>query len=332
MRQLELTERIVRLRSVPIFRGVATSDLAQLAASMRQRSFEKGEVVIRENEPPRSFFMLTAGSVTMRRKGKHIATVRAPGGVGFLSVLARTQGGTESVTESYTEGYEVLSDAIDEVMEDHFTVFLGTLRWIAERLIAENKEAAPPPFVPPTVPFDHLIGDRELGIVERIFVLRRSRLMAMANVNSVARIARRMQEVRVPAGAVLWRPGDVADFSFFVVKGMLELRWKDGASVQPVGPGYVVGGAESIVGHPRWNELVTREPVVMLRGARDALIDMFEDDHEVAMRFMSMLAGLLMSMWDRKAEAAVTAVGTARPSEPNASAAAPGSAASPPPP
>jgi CRP-like cAMP-binding protein len=140
-----------------------------------------------------------------------------------------------------------------------------------------------------------------------------------------------MQEIRVPAGTVLWRPGDSSDFNLFVVKGMLELRYheyKNGPWVQPVGPGYVVGGAEATIGTPRWNELVAIEPVVLLRGAREALIDMFEDDHEVAMRFLSMLAGFLMSMWDRKAEAGIAAVGTgpsptepppAPPSDPNAS-------------
>lgn len=305
----------MRLRGVPVFKGVSSSELAQLAASLRERSFEKGEVIIREDDPPRSFFLLTAGSVTMRRKGKHIGTVRAPGGVGFLSVLARTAGATEAVAEAYTEGYEVRADAMEEIFEDHFPVFLGTLRWVADRLIAENKEAAPPPFVPPSVPFDHLIGDRELGIVERIFVLRRSRAMTNANVNSVARIARRMQEVRVPPGTVLWRPGERADHSFFVVKGMLELRWRGGASIQPVGPGYVVGGAESLVGHPRWNELVAVDPVVLLRGSREALIDMFEDDHDVAMRFLSLLSSLLMSQWDKKAEAGIVAVGSARPTD-----------------
>lgn len=313
MRQLELTERIMRLRSVPIFRGVATTDLVQVASSMRQRSFEKGEVIIREDEPPRAFFMLTAGAVSMRRKGKHIGTVRAPGGVGFLSVLARTAGGTESTAESYTEGYEVRSDAIDEMLEDHFSVFLGTLRWVSERVLASTRESPPPPFVPPTIPFDHLIGDRELGIVERIFVLRRSRAMAMANVNSIARIARRMQEVRVPAGTTIWRPGEPSDYSLFIVKGMLDLvhrEHKDGPWVQPVGPGYVVGGGESLVGHPRWNELIAREPVVMLKGSREGLLDMMEDDHEVAMRFLSMFGGFLMALWDRKAEAGITAVGT----------------------
>src|SRR5690606_13259611 len=128
--------------------------------------------------------MLTAGAVTMRRKGKHIGTVRAPGGVGFLSVLARTAGATEAVAETYSEGYELRADAIDEMLEDHFSVYLGTLRWVAERVLSSTRESPPPPYVPPPVPFDHLIGDRELGIVERIFVLRRSRAMSMANVNS----------------------------------------------------------------------------------------------------------------------------------------------------
>ncbi len=313
MRQLEMTERIMRLRGVPVFKGVSSSELAQLASSIRERSFERGDVIIREDDPPRSFFLLTAGAVTMRRKGRHIGTVRAPGGVGFLSVLARTAGATESVAESYTEGYEVRADAMDEILEDHFSVFLGTLSWGAERLIAENKEAPPPSYVPPSVPFDHLIGERELGIVERIFLLRRSRAMSNANVNSIARVARRMEEVRVPAGTVLWTPGERADDSLFVVKGMLDLRWRSGESVQRIGPGYVVGGAESILAQPRWNELVATEPVVLLRGSREALIDMFEDDHEVAKRFLSLLAGLLMTMWDRKAEAGIAAVGTAPP-------------------
>ena len=318
MLQLEITERIMRLRGVPVFKTVSTSDLAQLANSMRARAFQPGEIIMREDDPPRSFFLLTAGSVLMRRKGKQIGLVRAPGGVGFLSVLARTAGATEAVADTYTEGYEVAADALEEILEDHFSVYLGALRWVSDRLIAENKEAQPPPFTPPTVPFDHLIGDRELGIVERIFLLRRSRAMAAANVNSVARIARRMQEVRVPAGTTLWKMGERADFSFFVVKGMLESRWtkKDGApAVQKIGPGYVVGGSEAMVGVPRWNDLVAVEPVVLLRGSSQALIDMFEDDHDVAMRFLSMLGGFLMMMWDRKAEAGISSVGSAeRPS------------------
>jgi CRP-like cAMP-binding protein len=329
VRQLELTERILRLRGVPVFASMTSADLAQLATAMRTRTFEKGDVLLREDEPPRSFYLLGTGRVTMQRKGRRIGTVRAPGGVGFLSFMARTAGSTEAVAESYTEGYEVPADAMDEVFEDHFTVLLSMIRWVAERLINENRAQQPPPYIPPDPPFVHLIGDKELGIVERIYLVRRARAFAEANVNSIARLVRQMQEIRVGAGETLWRPGDKADFSFFVVKGMLDLRW-DEASVQVVGPGYVVGGAESIVGRPRWNELVTREPVVALRGSREALIDMFEDDHEIAVRFLAMLANFLVTIWDRKAEAGITSVGAPASVTVPAAEAAEGEAPAPP--
>ncbi|MBS2014241.1 MAG: cyclic nucleotide-binding domain-containing protein [Deltaproteobacteria bacterium] len=317
MRQLELTERILRLRAVPTLRQLPAQDLVQLASSMRSRRFQRGDVMLREDEPPRSFFIVLMGKVTMRRRGKRIGTIRAPGAVGFMNMLARHAGGTSAVAETHVEAYEVFGDAMADVFEDHFSVLLGTLRMVADRLMQENQRQTPPPFAPPDVPFDHLVGDREIGIVERMFLLRRMRAFTHANLNSLATIARRMTEVREPAGTVLWRPGERADYSYFVVKGMLSLRWNDGETVQEVGPGYALGGAESLTGLPRWNELRTEEPVVLLRGSREAMIDLFEDDRELAARFMSMLATMVVMRWDRKAEEGVTSVGSGSPdSEP----------------
>lgn len=324
----DLTERILRLRQVPSLRTLPAGEIAQLAQSLRTRTFERGEVLLREDEPPRSFFLLVSGTVTMRRRGKRIGTIRGPGGVGFMSFLARTAGGTASVAESFVEAYEVRADAMEEVFEDHFNVLLGTLRLVSQRLVDENRmQREAPPYVPPSVPTDHLVGDRELGIVERIFLLRRTRALARANVNSLATLARGMTEVRRGPGEVLWRHGDRADASYFVVKGMVDLAWNDGQTVQECGPGYVVGGAESLVGTPRWNTLTTRTPVVLLHGRREGLIDLFEDDHELALNFLSMLATLLVTIWDRKAEAGIASVG----SGPSASEAAQRAAAPAPP-
>ncbi len=301
MRQHDLTERLLRLRSVPVFRGMSAGDLAPLAASMRPAKFERGEVLLREDEPPRAFHMLVAGKVTMRRHGLKLRTIAAPGGVGFLSLLARTGGGTEAVAEEHTESFEVRADAIDEMFEDHFSVLLGTLRWINERLIQESLIQEPPSYVA-SPDFEKLSFDRELGIVERIFLLRRTRVFKTANVNSTARLARDMKEVQLPAGEVVWRPGDRAYGTLFVVQGKLELQWNEGGSVQTVGPGYMVGAAESLALMPRWNRLVATEPVLGLQASREALIDMFEDDVDVALKFMSMLATVLLSLWDRRAE------------------------------
>jgi hypothetical protein len=68
----------------------------------------------------------------------------------------------------------------------------------------------------------------------------------------------------------------------------------------------VLGGAEALAQKPRWNELVTTEPAVYLVGSREAMIDMLEDDTEVGLQFMSMLATYLLFLWDRKAMQGVT--------------------------
>ncbi len=316
MRQLDVTERILRLRMVPVFRSMPAASLAQLAAAIRPRTFRRGEVVLREDEPPRSFFLIGSGNVRMVRRGKRIGTVRGPGGVGFLPFLARSAGATGAVAQSFVEAYEVPGDAVEEVFEDDFSVMLASMRWVADRLLVEMKSATPPPYSPPDPPFEHLIGDRELGIVDRIYLLRRTRAFRAANVNSLARVARRMEEQRFPARTRIWSPGDVSDTSCFFVKGMAKLVWNEGRSEQGVGPGYVVGGTESLVAVPRWNELVTEEPVVLLRGRREALIDMFEDDREVALTFQSLLATFLMDIWDKKAEQGIASVG-APDSQPN---------------
>jgi len=305
VRQLDLTERLLRLRTVPTLRNLTMADLAPLAATMRSARFERGEVLLKEDEPPRSFYLLLTGAVTMRRHGLKLRTITAPGGVGFLSMLARTAGGTEAVAESTTETFEVPSDALDELYEDHFSVMLATLRWVTERLVVENMEDVPPPFKPPEDGFDRLIGEAELGIVERIFLLRRTVAFKNANVNSIARLVRRMRERRANAGDVIWRPGDRADASMFIVKGRMQTSWRTAKGeprVQDLGPGYVVGGGESMAGKPRWNELVAIEPSVMLEGSREAMVDMFEDDLEVAKSFLSLLGTFLLASWDRKAE------------------------------
>jgi CRP-like cAMP-binding protein len=254
VRQLELTERILRLRGVPTLRTLPANELAQVAVSLRPVAFRRGEVLLREDEPPRSFFLLNSGTVTLRRKGKRFGTVRGPGGVGFMSFLARHAGGTSAAAESFVEALEFQAEAMEEIFEDHFSVLLGKIRLVAQRLIEENKVTPPPPYVPPEVSFDSLIGDSALGIVERIFLVRRMRAFSEANVNSLATLVRKMVEVRPPAGEVLWKAGERAEHAYFVVKGVLDLIWNDGKSVQKIGPGYVVGGAESLAFLPRWND------------------------------------------------------------------------------
>ena len=63
MRQLELTERIIRLKGVPTLGALPPSALASLASSLRPVAFRRGEILLREDEPPSSFFLVSSGTV-----------------------------------------------------------------------------------------------------------------------------------------------------------------------------------------------------------------------------------------------------------------------------
>ncbi len=91
-------------------------------------------------------------------------------------------------------------------------------RFAAERLIAELTRLPPPVDVAPAVSFDELVGDGELGVAERIFIVRHIIAFFEANMNSVATLAHKMVEIRKPAGEVLWRDGDPSEHSYFVVQ------------------------------------------------------------------------------------------------------------------
>ena len=309
MRQLDLTERVFRLRGIPMFKSMSASELAPLASSLRARKFQKGELLLREDQPPRSFYMLLTGSVTMHRHGRPFRTISAPGGVGFLSVLARTAGGTDAVADAACDTFELRAEALEDVFEDQFPVLLATLKFIADSLIKESIDRAPPPYSPPADDFAKLIGDRELGLVERIYLLRRTIGFQHTNVNSTARLARRLKEVRVEAGETVWNAGDIADGSHFLVKGRMHTSWTSSSGSpmrQDLGPGYIVGGIESVARRRRWNTLVADEPAIYLAGSQEALIDMLEDDVEVAQQFLAMLAAYLLDCWDRRAEEAAS--------------------------
>jgi CRP-like cAMP-binding protein len=313
--QHDLTQRLIRLRSMPVLTPLPSSDLAQVAGSLRRRTFAKGETLTHEDERPRSVWLLESGTVTMRRKGKRIGTVRAPGGVGFMSLLARTAGGTAAVADSLVEALELRGDVLEEVFEDHFQALLLTLRFVADRMLTEMMKRTPPPFTPPAEPLDQLVGAQPLGVVERIFLLRRTRAFSQSNVNSLATFAKKMEERRVPAGEVLWRVGERSDKTIFLVKGMARLVSGGGEKVQRVGPGYVIGGAEGLTGRTRWNEFVTDEPVVLLQTPREAMIALFEDDLELSLQFLSMMATLVISLWDENADAGIASVGSGPASE-----------------
>jgi CRP-like cAMP-binding protein len=224
-----------------------------------------------------------------------IGTVPAGNGVGTLGLFAQDPYAVDARALEDTTTLEVDSEQIFDVFEDRFAIFLHILRDLCRQLIEQvaDLKLDPDRIYPPC---QGLAVGREMDLVERIFVLRTMPVFHKASLNALFEVSRAMTEIRYPAGTVLWKEGETALSLFLLTNGTVRCRNAGGSDFQ-VGPGFPLGAAESIGELPRWFEAVTETAVTGLMGPVETLVDVLEDNFELARNFMAGIArGLIRAL------------------------------------
>jgi CRP-like cAMP-binding protein len=310
-RYVEVMERTIYLRSIPVAAELPPRVLHAIASCLREQSFESGAVLMSEGEPVSALELLTEGELSLHKGGKEIGRLAPPQSLGFLNIIARSGGGYEARAEKAVRALELDADVLIELMEEHSSLLFATLRYAAERLLYEMIELPADALSLPSqgIPFE--IPDRPLDLVERILYLRTLAVFKKTNLNALAVISQEMREMRFEAGEELWGEGDTTPSSLMIVAGEVSCSVSDGRSWK-YGPGTVVGGVESLARKPHWYAARTATPVVGLRGMTEELFDVFEDNFNLAMDFVSMLASGLQGLLARKAAMGQSSIGTMR--------------------
>jgi CRP-like cAMP-binding protein len=108
-----------------------------------------------------------------------------------------------------------------------------------------------------------------------------------------------MAEIHFQPGVELWREGEAPEGLLLLVSGSVVCTGQ-GISFE-VGPGSPLGALESMADTPRLYQAVTQTPVVALQGNVENLIDTFEDNFEMAMDYLAVMARWLLELLDRYA-------------------------------
>src|SRR4051812_38787407 len=95
-RLVDLTERMIYLRSIPVAAVLPSTVIKILAAELRDRSFGAGEMLRRGGEPIHGLHLLLEGRLSLVRKGNRFGELAPPQTLGFLGILARTDGTYEA--------------------------------------------------------------------------------------------------------------------------------------------------------------------------------------------------------------------------------------------
>ena len=284
-------ERILSLKKIPMLAGLSPEDLAAVADFGRERLFPKGSVLLRDGQPIPALYALLDGRVHLARKGRVLGHVTSGGFVGGAAMFARDPEGLGAVAETDTLAIELQADAALEIFEDHFPILQHVLREVCGWLI--DLVAGLPSSLYQDL-FRGTLGPSapaaDLDLVQRILFLRGVPLFAQSSIDALAELSRGLSEAVFPPGARLWEQGDASGTMLLVVTGTIACAARGGEAPFVVGPGAPLGAVESMAERPRWHGAVTQTSVTALQGHVEGLLDVFEDNFDVAMDYLAVMA------------------------------------------
>ena len=284
MRDSTTLERVSAITRIPALADLHPDDLASLAGRAEERRIGPGETYSSE-DGDRAVCLLLSGGLEV---GAERRTVAAPALVGAVEALA----GVGLPTRAGDEGAHVATldrHALGWVMADVYEVWVAMLRHTASRWLAAERLVAEPPRIHPPPRLD-----APSSLVTRILLLSGADLLGSLRPCTVGRLASEIEELRLPAAAVLWEAGSTSDDIFVVVEGAFVRSSGSGSAsgseTLPADPGAVLGLREALAKALRASRVATTADARVLRLSCETLIDELEDDPDAAEALLALLA------------------------------------------
>jgi hypothetical protein len=138
-RRLITIEKMIALRSAPIFSRIAPEGLAELASASLEDEYTPGETLCVEGEPGNEVYILLAGEVRILKKDgereKFIGTEKAGGFIGEMAVLdPAPRSATLVAGEAGTRALRLNGDAFRAALDRDSTIASSVMRTLAQRL------------------------------------------------------------------------------------------------------------------------------------------------------------------------------------------------------
>lgn len=283
-------ERIFYLKRMAALAELPTAHLAAIAELFVERSVKAGTVLLRGGERVRAVYFVLEGTIACKRKGRLVGRLGPGDGVGGLVLFARDREGLEATAEVDSRVLELEGEALLDVFEDRFLVFHHVLRGTCRQLVEMAVRSKIVPFQGYDAFESPVPAHRDLDLVDRIFFLRSMLPFRRSSINALAELSRSSTQVRFDAGTTLWKAGDPSPGMYLIIDGTVHGRIVANGVEFRTGPGTPLGSSETMAEIARWYDAVTETPVVALLGSSEALLDVLEDNYDMARDYLAMWA------------------------------------------
>lgn len=284
-----LRDRVLALRSQPIFAPVDDDGLLLLAEHARSAVYRDREIVVPEGEQ-RGIFIVTEGSLLVSYRGGPVATWNAGTAFGTLALLAQKPSAL-AVAGGETRTLEVPGPVFEEALDANNSLLRGALA-ITGADVLKARGNLP---VDPSVPRQLDEGPYYLepkSMVERLLQLRAGPFGYM-NMEALIDMARQMNEVRYPAGHLLWSAGDYSTHSLSIDYGRVRCTAPDGKHVD-VARGFNIGIMDVWGARRRVYEARAETEVIAYRVEFEGFLTLLESHVEVGQEVLRGFARTLI--------------------------------------
>src|SRR5215211_6161519 len=134
MKLFRQDRKVEALASTPLFAGLSKKELTELARMTEDVTIEPGEVLCKEGELGREFFVIMDGEAEVTRKGKRL---EKRGGGDFFGEIPLTATVT---AKTPVRLFVLTSRQFRPLLDDHPAIERKVLRALAKRLLSLSRD------------------------------------------------------------------------------------------------------------------------------------------------------------------------------------------------
>jgi len=280
-------DRVLLLRTMPMFEGLGAIQLAAIAQHSRERLVPRGTSVSLRVDDHESVLLVVEGELEEAVIGAGRSYKRGDS-AGFIETLAGSEVPLTLEARIDTMLLELDWDAQLDVCEEHFAVIMSYIAFLSGRIVENTRTRVPAAQEPVAIIVEQHF-DRSLDMNERLLLLSRSGAFSSGCLDALSELSHHAEELVLAKGEQVWSAGQDADSFVLIASGALRLEGETGRSAV-YRPGAAAGMAESLSRFYRRFSAVTVEPTIALRIQIESFTDILEDHFDLSLDVMSTLA------------------------------------------
>jgi len=127
-------EKILFLKSAPVFERVTGEDLAALARVAEVETYPNGQVIFREGEMGDALYVIVKGKVAIASGGERLAELGPSEAFGEMAVLDEVPRSATATAQDETEVLRIGSEEFYEILHEQVEIAEGVIRMLTGRL------------------------------------------------------------------------------------------------------------------------------------------------------------------------------------------------------